>query len=173
MMMSTRSTPARPNRVLAFDPGYERLGVAVVEREGSRETLIYSACIRTFKTSSFEDRLLELGDAAEALIKKYSPTRVALEEIYFQKNEKTATKIAEVRGLLTYIARKAGLTVHHFTPQEVKIAVTGYGKSDKAAVTMMVQKLVIIPAKKRLDDEMDAIAIGLTCLATSSSKISL
>lgn len=171
--MSTRSIPARPNRVLAFDPGYERLGVAVVEREGSRETLIYSDCIRTSKTSSFEDRLLELGDAAEALIKEYSPTRVALEEIYFQKNEKTATKIAEVRGLLTYIARKAGLTVHHFTPQEVKIAVTGYGKSDKTAVTAMVTRLVSLPARKRLDDEMDAIAIGLTCLATSSSKISL
>jgi len=169
--MSTKSTQARPNRVLAFDPGYERLGVAVVEREGSRETLIHSDCIRTPASLPFEDRLLMVGDAAEALIKEYAPSTVALEEIYFQKNEKTATKIAEVRGLLTYIARKAGLPVRHFTPQEVKIAVTGYGKSDKSAVTMMVAKLVSLPAKKRLDDEMDAIAIGLTCLATSPSAL--
>ncbi|MES2007202.1 MAG: crossover junction endodeoxyribonuclease RuvC [Patescibacteria group bacterium] len=169
--MSTRSTPTRPNRVLAFDPGYERLGVAVVERVGSKETLIYSDCIRTSKETSFEDRLLALGIAAEELIKQFSPRGVALEEIYFQKNEKTATKIAEVRGLLTYIARKADIPVFNYTPQEVKIAVTGYGKSDKAAVTMMVQKLVIIPAKPRLDDEMDAIAIGLTCLASSSAHM--
>lgn len=165
--MSTKSTPALPKRVLAFDPGYERLGVAVVEREGSKETLVYSDCIRTPAALPFEDRLLMLGDAAEAFIKEYSPAAVALEEIYFQKNEKTATKIAEVRGLLTYIARKAGLPVYHYTPLEVKVAVTGYGKSDKAAVTTMVSRLVRLPGKKRLDDEMDAIAIGLTCLATA------
>ena len=166
-----KSTQALRNRVLAFDPGYERLGVAIVEREGSRETLVYSDCIRTPGDMPFEDRLLLLGEAAEALIKEHSPAEVALEEIYFQKNEKTATKIAEVRGLLSYIARKAGLPVRHFTPQEVKIAVTGYGKSDKKAVTAMVERLVRLPAKKRLDDEMDAIAIGLTCLATSRSPL--
>lgn len=106
-----------------------------------------------------------LGKEAEKLIKKFSPEAVALEEIYFQKNEKTATKIAEVRGMLSYIAQKNGLNVHHFTPQEIKIAVTGYGKSDKGAVSTMVSKLVRLPEKKRLDDEMDAIAIGITCLA--------
>lgn len=169
--MSTKSTQARPNRVLAFDPGYERLGVAVVEREGSRETLVYSDCLRTKASLPFEDRLLALGKEVEALIKKFEPQQIALEEIYFQKNEKTATKIAEVRGMLSYIARSYGLSVRHFTPQEVKIAVTGYGKSDKAGVTAMVSKLVRLPAKKRLDDEMDAIAIGLTCLATSASAL--
>ncbi|HEV8677459.1 MAG TPA: crossover junction endodeoxyribonuclease RuvC [Candidatus Paceibacterota bacterium] len=158
-------------KVLAFDPGYERLGVAVVEREGSRETLLYSDCIRTPAGAPFEDRLLLLGEAAEKLINDYSPTAVALEEIYFQKNEKTATKIAEVRGVLSYIARAHGLPVRHFTPQEVKIAVTGYGKGDKRAVTLMVSKLVSLPPRKRLDDEMDAIAIGLTCLATTRSAL--
>jgi len=166
-----KSTQAQPKRVLAFDPGYERLGVAVVEREGSRETLIYSDCVRTSASLSFEDRLLELGQAAEKLVEEFEPQAVALEEIFFQRNETTAIKVAEVRGLLTYIARKAGLPVYHYTPQEVKIAVTGYGKSDKKAVTMMVTKLVRLPAKKRLDDEIDAIAIGLTCLATSPSRL--
>jgi crossover junction endodeoxyribonuclease RuvC len=152
---------------LAFDPGYERLGVAVVEREGSRETLLFSDCIRTHSSNSFEDRLLELGEAAEALIKEFAPAAVALEEIYFQKNEKTATKIAEVRGMLAYIARKNDIPVYHYTPLEVKVAVTGYGKSEKSAVAMMVSRLVSLPVRKRLDDEMDAIAIGLTCLAAA------
>lgn len=167
MMMSTKSTPTRPKRVLAFDPGYERLGVAVVERGGSREVLLFSDCIQTHASLPFEDRLMELGEAAEALMKKFLPEAVALEEIYFQKNEKTATKIAEVRGMLAYIARKNDIPVYHYTPLEVKVAVTGYGKSEKSAVAMMVSKLVSVPARKRLDDEMDAIAVGLTCLAAA------
>jgi crossover junction endodeoxyribonuclease RuvC len=157
--------------VLAFDPGYERLGVAVAEREGSRESLIHSECVQTPAALPFEDRLRLLGEAAERLIAEYAPTEVALEEIYFQKNEKTATKIAEVRGVLSYIARLHGLPVRHFTPQEVKIAVTGYGKSDKKAVEIMVSKLVRLPPRKRLDDELDAIAIGLTSLATAHSSL--
>lgn len=161
-----KSTQAQPRRVLAFDPGYERLGVAVVEREGSKEKLIFSDCVRTKASLPFEDRLAELGRAAEAYIAEYAPSEVALEEVFFAKNEKTAVKIAEVRGMLTYIARKAGVEVRQFTPLEVKVAVTGYGKSEKSAVSTMVYRLVSIPARKRLDDEVDAIAIGLTCLAT-------
>lgn len=153
-------------KVLAFDPGYERLGAAVVEREGSKETLIHSECVRTPAKLPFEERLLLLGQAAERLIQEFSPSAVALEEVYFEKNAKTAMQVAEVRGMLSYVARKAGLPLHQFTPLEVKVAVTGYGKSDKAAVSMMVSRLVRLPEKKRLDDEMDAIAIGLTCLAT-------
>jgi crossover junction endodeoxyribonuclease RuvC len=167
-MKSTQTRPSgsRPSKVLAFDPGYERLGVALILREGAKETLAYSDCIRTEASLPFEERLLILGKEAERLIKKFAPDAVALEEIYFEKNVKTATKIAEVRGVLSYIAGKNGLPVHHFTPLEVKVAVTGYGQSSKSAVAMMVSKLVKLPAKKRLDDEMDAIAIGLTCLAS-------
>ncbi len=169
-MMLTRSTQTRPNRVLAFDPGYERLGVAVLEREGSHEKLIYSDCIRTDAKLPFRDRLGVLGAAAESLIEKFSPDAIAIEEVYFENNAKTATKVARVAGMLSYIATRNNLPLFEYTPLEVKVAVTGYGKSDKSAVSMMVQKLVIIPAKVRLDDEMDAIAIGITCLASSSAN---
>lgn len=169
-MMLTRSTLTRPNRVLAFDPGYERLGVAVLEREGSHEKLIYSDCIRTDAKLPFSERLGILGAAAEGLIEKFSPDAIAIEEVYFENNAKTATKVARVAGMLSYISSRFKLPLFEYTPLEVKVAVTGYGKSDKSAVTMMVQKLVIIPSKKRLDDEMDAIAIGITCLASSSAN---
>lgn len=165
-----RSTQAQPRRVLAFDPGYERLGVAVVEREHSKERLVFSDCVRTSASLPFEDRLAELGRAAERYIEEYQPHEVALEEVFFAKNEKTAVKIAEVRGVLTFVARKAGIVVRQFTPLEVKVAVTGYGKSEKSAVLLMVQRLVKMPQKKRLDDEIDAIAIGLTCLATGTLR---
>lgn len=75
-------------------------------------------------------------------------------------------QVAEVRGMLTYIAARAGLPLYQYTPTEVKIAVTGYGKSDKKAVAAMVPKLIALPIRKRLDDELDAIAVGITCLAS-------
>jgi crossover junction endodeoxyribonuclease RuvC len=153
-------------RVLAFDPGYERLGVAVVEKIGGKETLVHSECVKTSASLSFPERLKLLGTAAEIFIKKYKPDIISLEDIYFAKNEKTAIKIAEVRGMLLYIAASRGIPLYEYTPSEVKVAITGYGKSDKTAVFAMVSRLVSLPDKKRLDDEVDAIAVGLTCLAS-------
>lgn len=154
-------------RVLAFDPGYERLGVAVLEKQAGKEVLLYSTCVRTKANLSFEERLKELGAAAEALIAQWQPAAVALEEIFFEKNAKTAMQVAEVRGALMYIAAKAGLKAHHYTPGQVKVAVTGYGGSDKRAIAAMVPKLLRLSGRKRLDDELDAIAVGITCLASS------
>jgi len=153
-------------RVLAFDPGFERLGVAVVEKNNGKEVVIHSDCLRTSATLPFHERLRLLGASAEALLHEFAPDAVALEDVYFANNAKTAMKIAEVRGMLLYIASSHGLPVHEYTPLQVKVAVTGYGKSDKTAVTLMVTKLVQIPKKKRVDDELDAIAVGLTCLAS-------
>ena len=153
-------------RVLAFDPGYERLGVAVLEKQNGKEVLLFSNCIRTSAKSEFSARLKELGAAAEALIKEWAPDAAALEEVFFEKNAKTAMQVAEVRGALMYIAATANLAVHHYTPGEVKVAVTGYGGSDKRAIAAMVPKLLRLSEGKRLDDQLDAIAVGITCLAS-------
>lgn len=162
-------------RVLAFDPGFERLGVAVVEKTHSKETLLFSQCVQTLPTLPFPERLRELGEAAEKLIAKWQPKVVALEDIYFEKNAKTAISVAQVRGVLAYIAATHGIKVCAYSPLQVKVAITGYGKSDKKAVAMMVARLVTLPliektkGNKRLDDELDAIAVGLTCLASERS----
>lgn len=160
-------------RVLAFDPGYERLGVAVLEKNNpstslgtGKEELLFSDCVRTKAALPFEERLAMLGAAAEALIKKWRPDAVALEEVYFEKNAKTAMQVARVAGVLAYLAAKAGLPVHQYTPMEVKVATTGHGGSDKRAIAAMLPRLVSIKPGARLDDEMDAIAVGITCLAS-------
>lgn len=154
-------------RVLAFDPGYERLGAAVLEKDPKgKEVLLYSGCVRTPKTLPFAGRMQLLGDAAIKLIEQWEPDAVALEEIFFEKNAKTAMQVAEVRGALLYIAGSRGLAVYHYTPGQVKIAVTGYGASTKAAIALMVPKLIALPKRTRLDDELDAIAVGITCLAS-------
>lgn len=161
----------RPSTVLAFDPGYERLGVALLRRGEKRDELLYSDCIRTSAKDTFPERLRVLGSAVEVLLHDLEPGAVALEKLYITKNQKTAMGVAEVRGVLLYLAGRAGIPVFEYTPLEVKVAVTGYGASKKQEVATMVERLVTLPSKKRLDDELDAIAVGITCLATTRSGI--
>lgn len=153
-------------RVLAFDPGYERLGVAVLEREGGKEKLLHSDCVRTSAKDTFAERLAALGQAVEELITQWQPTCVALENLYFENNAKTAMNVSAVRGMLLYLAARNNLVAYEYTPLQVKVAVTGNGRSDKSAIALMVPKLVSISRGKRLDDELDAIAVGITCLAS-------
>ena len=167
-------------RVLAFDPGYERLGAAVLERPtaqagtSAKETVLHSECVRTSGQLPFPERLGLLGKAVDRLISEFQPTAMALEKVYFEKNAKTAMHVAEVRGMLIHHAHVQGLVLFEYTPQEIKVAVTGYGASSKRAVADMVERLVVFPSRldkelpKRLDDEVDAIAVGITCLASQN-----
>lgn len=152
-------------RVISVDPGYDRLGVAVLELNNGTEQLIYSGCIETDKQASLPHRLLTLGEAFTVLLKTHSPDTLAIETIFFNKNQKTAIGVAQARGILIYLAQIHNCCVYEFGPQEIKIAVTGYGKSDKSAVIEMVKRLVPNSPQKALDDEYDAIAVGITCLA--------
>lgn len=152
-------------RVLAFDPGYDRLGAAVLERTHGRETVLHSTCVETDKKSELPERLVTVGRAVEALLAEYTPDVVAIETLFFNKNITTAIGVAQARGIILYLAQRAGCRVYEFGPQEIKIAVTGYGKSDKQGVIDMVRRLVHNAPKDALDDEYDAIAVGITALA--------
>lgn len=152
-------------RVISVDPGYDRLGVAILELDNGNEKLIYSDCVLTDKNSELNDRLFVLGEEFLKLIKKFKPDTLAIETLFFNKNQKTAIGVAQARGILIYLASQANCKVYEFGPQEIKIAVTGYGKSDKSAVIDMVKRLVPSAPEKALDDEYDAIAVGITCLA--------
>ncbi len=152
-------------KVLAIDPGYDRLGVAVMEYVDGKEHLIFSTCVLTDKKSELPDRLYAVGLAVSELIIKHQPDTVAIETLFFNKNIKTAIGVAQARGIIIYLAKEAGCTVYEFGPQEIKVAVTGYGNSDKDAVFSMVTRLVPNVPPNALDDEYDAIAVGITCLA--------
>ena len=152
-------------KVLAVDPGYDRMGVAVLEKTTAQETLLYSSCIETDPKANLDDRLLVIGDEFQTLLTTYQPDVVGIETLFFNKNVKTAIGVAQARGVVMYLAKAAGVSVCEYGPQEIKIAVTGYGKSDKGAVIDMVKRLVRNVPEKALDDEYDAIATGITCLA--------
>ncbi len=152
-------------RVLAIDPGYDRLGIAVMEHGEKRESLLFSTCIVTERGTELPDRLLVLGQAYEKILIEYAPDAIAIETLFFNKNIKTGIGVAQARGILLYLAKLSGCRIFEFGPQEIKVAVTGYGNSDKKAVIDMVIRLIPnVPAKAH-DDEYDAIAVGITALA--------
>jgi len=156
-------------RVLAIDPGYGRCGVAVVEKKKGFETLVYSACIETSAKKEFAARLATVVKECSSLIQKYKPDAVALERLFFTKNQKTAMRVAEVRGALIAEAAKRGLTVHEYTPSEVKSAVTSFGRASKQDVAMMLRALLKIEKNIGYDDEWDAIAVAVTHLARTKN----
>lgn len=151
-------------RILAIDPGYDRLGIAVVEGNASHPILLWSDCITPKKTVR-EQRLASVSYAVTTAITTYAPDVLAIETLFFSANKKTALGVAESRGAILAAAGIASLPVIECSPQQVKSAVTGHGGADKAAIARMIPRLLSLPKKKRLDDEIDAIAIGVTALA--------
>lgn len=148
-------------RSIAIDPGYDRLGIAVFEKT----TLIHSECFTPPK-GEVPERLLAVALKVEELIQTYKPSSLAIESLFFNKNQKTAIHVAEARGAITVAAMRNGVSVHEYSPQAVKIAVTGSGNASKDGVIRMVERLVSLPKQKRLDDEYDAIALGIAHTST-------
>ncbi len=154
-------------RILAVDPGFERIGIAILEKlPKEKESLVYSDCFKTSAKIPFHERLTAIGGELEKIIKKYKPEALAIEKLYFTTNQKTVMGVSEARGVIVYSASRNGLSVYEYTPPQIKVAVTGYGKADKNQVISMVGKLIDVKKDTNSDDELDAIAIGLTCLAS-------
>ena len=157
-------------RVIAIDPGYDRIGVAVLEKNEGKESLIFSDCITTPKGVSFHDRLSILTTSFKELCDKWVPEECAIEKLFFNTNQKTAMQVSEARGALIEAAHSSGLDVSEYTPMEIKVAVAGYGGASKAQVADMVKRLIKINHLPKYDDEFDAIACGLTHFATLKTK---
>lgn len=162
MTMSKVSSQIKNKRILAVDPGYERLGIAVLEGD----KLIFSECFKTKKEEPHSVRLKQIGDRLQEVISKYSPEIFAIEKLFWGTNQKTALLVSETRGVLLYVATKNSLVVREYRPTEIKIAVTGYGRSTKNQIMSMVPKIIKIDKKITSDDEFDAIATAITCSNT-------
>jgi crossover junction endodeoxyribonuclease RuvC len=162
-------------RILGIDPGFERLGVAVLEKNkgdkksfGSaqdRERVLFSECFKTSAKLEFSERLNLIGERVREVIKEYKPEVLSIETLFLTTNHKTVMHVAEARGVVIYESARAGLKIFEASPPQIKIATTGYGKSDKAQIIKMVKILVDIDNSKKSDDELDAIAIAITAFA--------
>ncbi len=159
----------RSRVILAIDPGFDRLGMAVLEESDAKLALLYSECFKTSPKDSKMLRLEYIGKKVESVIKKWKPAELAIETLFFNQNVTSAIGVAEARGVVLYEASLAGLSMFEYGPQTVKVAVTGYGKADKKQVEDMVKRTLSIATKqgKTSDDEMDAIALGITHLVSS------
>ncbi len=154
-------------KILGIDPGYDRVGIAIIEKlRTQKEIVLYSDCFKTSTHDTFFMRLEQVGKGVENVIKKYKPDILAIESLFITKNQKTAMHVSEARGVIIYEAIKNGLKVFEYSPPQIKTAVTGYGSSDKDHVMKMIPLLVKMSSKKAQDDEYDAIAVALTCLAS-------
>jgi crossover junction endodeoxyribonuclease RuvC len=160
-------------RVLGIDPGFERLGIAILEKDKgggvasakSKERVIFSNCFKTSAKLEFAQRLQLIGQEVQKIIKEYKPEALAIETLFLNTNQKTVMRVAEARGVVIYEAKMANLEIFEATPLQIKVAVTGYGRSDKTQINKMVKILVDLGEDKKQDDELDAIAIALTALA--------
>lgn len=150
---------SEPHRILGIDPGYGRLGYAILERDNAKEKLITAGCIETPPSDTYEKRLETIGRTLETLIRDFNPSGIAIEKLFMSTNQKTVMRVAETRGVALYLA--SGLAVYEFSPPEIKLAVTGYGRADKKQVEAMV-RMIFKPAGSLRDDAIDAIAIAFT-----------
>ncbi len=158
-------------KIISIDPGYERLGVAILEKEkNQKEKLLFSECFKTSSKLPHHERLALIGNRIKEVIKKWKPEALATEKLFFSTNQKTALLVAEARGVILYTGSSLGLKVFEYAPIEVKTAITGYGRSEKRQMIDMVKKLIVVDKATNSDDEFDAIAIGLTHFAIYRQK---
>jgi crossover junction endodeoxyribonuclease RuvC len=154
-------------RILGIDPGYERLGIAILEKNkgDKKEKVLFSECFKTSAKLEFSERLFLIGKEIKNVIKKFKPEILSIETLFLTTNQKTVMHVAEVRGVVIYEASSSGLKIFEASPPQIKIATTGYGKANKEQIMKMVKILVQIDNFKKSDDELDAIAIALTAFA--------
>jgi len=150
--------------VLGIDPGTAMTGYGLVERTGSRLRAIDYGCLETPSTMELPQRLLLIQQGIADLIETHRPDLVAVERLFFNKNVQTAFAVGQARGVALLTAAQFGLAVHEYGPHEVKMAVTGYGRAEKAQVQRMVQTVLGLAVLPRPDDAADALAIAI-CLA--------
>jgi len=138
-------------KILGIDPGSALVGYGLVEED---QALDYG-CIRT------QNELTILEEQLKAILKKHKPDAVAVEKLFFSKNTKTALKVGESRGVIMLLISQSRIPVAEYTPLEVKLAVTGYGRADKKQMQLMVKNLLKLKEIPKPDDAADALAIAL------------
>lgn len=153
--------------ILGIDPGFERLGIAIIsidENTKPKEKILFSECFKTSKKDNIQNRLSQIYDHLNEIVKKYKPTVVAIEKIFFTVNQKTVVDVAQSRGVVLSVIGKTNLPIIELSPTVIKQSVTGYGRATKQDIIKMIPKLITLPTSSLQDDEIDAIAVALSAI---------
>lgn len=153
--------------ILGIDPGYAIVGIGVLEYKGNRFRPMEYNAITTKASEMTSVRLKKIKDEIQEYLHKYKPDAVAIEELFFNNNAKTAIAVAQARGVLVAEAASLSIPIYEYTPLQIKQAVTGYGRADKAQMQQMVKMLLNLNAIPKPDDAADALAVAI-CHAHSA-----
>ena len=148
--------------ILGIDPGTTIVGWALIHHDGQRLTLVKSGAITNPPNTDQPERLIHIYKEVTSLLKSEKPDCVALEKLFFFKNNKTAMPVAEARGVIILTSVLYNTTLYEYTPLEVKMAVTGYGRADKSQVQTMIKIIFNLPQPITLDEITDAAALAIT-----------
>ena len=149
-------------RILGIDPGIGRIGWGVIEVQSPKLKVISYGCIETEAKTELGERLKHLHQEINKLLEVHKPDAVGIEELFFNTNSKTAFVVGQARGVVMLAVANKNLPLNIYTPLQVKIAVTGYGRAEKNQVALMVKTLLKLETIPKPDDVTDALAIALT-----------
>ena len=157
--------------ILGIDPGLATVGYGVIEHEKGKFRTIATGAIETPAGIDVELRLKMIYDDMGELIDTYHPAEMAVEELFFNTNQKTAIGVAEARGVILLSAVKKGITIAEYTPLQVKQSVVGYGRAEKQQVQEMVKIILKLPKVPKPDDAADALALAICHAHCGGSSI--
>ena len=149
-------------KILGIDPGIGRTGWGIIGVESGKLKVENFGCIETAIETPVEKRLQEVYEQVTSLIKEHQPDEFAIEELFFNTNAKTALVVGQARGVILLAAAEKNIPISVYTPLQVKIAVTGYGRAEKGQVGMLVKTLLKLSSVPKPDDTSDALAVALT-----------
>lgn len=152
-------------RILGIDPGTGILGFGVID-VGAKTTMVDAGVIRTKVNQAESERLLTIYNNLTDIVMANKPQAVSVEKLFFARNVTTAMSVAQARGVVLLIAQQHGLPIFEYTPMQIKLAITGYGKADKKQVQEMVRVLLNLKEVPKPDDCADALAAALTYAAS-------
>lgn len=159
-------------RVLGVDPGLTRCGVGIIESNRSRKvSLVFVDTIHTSPDDDLQNRIRLIGDALEQAIKRFKPDAIALERVFAQQNLPSVMGVAQVSGVLLYLAAQANVAVRLHTPSEVKAAVTGSGRANKSQMGLAVAKILGLEEIPKPADSADALAVAIASAWRSSVQV--
>ena len=158
-------------RILGIDPGYATIGFGLIEAERAQVRMVTYGAITTPAELPLSKRLYQIGTDMEELIFQVKPDEIAIEELFFNTNITTGIAVAHGRGVLLYAAEKCGVPLHEYTPSQVKLAVTGYGKAEKRQMMEMTKRLLKLKAVPRPDDAADALALAICHARSFTSRL--
>jgi len=149
-------------RILGIDPGTATTGFGVIDKQDDKVKMVDVGIISTPANLAMTKRLAMIFEEITTLIKQLKPDEVAIELLYFAKNVTTAFSVGQARGVLVLAAARANLPIYDYTPLQIKMAVTGYGRANKSQIQLMVKNILTLKTIPKPDDAADALAVALT-----------